>query len=445
MNLESYKGILRKNKIEVLLFFLLIIGLGIKFYRLSNPSTYYFDEIYFAFTAEEMAKGSRAAWNFGYTAPEGFAYEWVHPPLGKEITALGILIFGDNTFGWRFFQALFGVFGTLIVYLLGKVLFQSKRAGLFAAFLFTFESFIFVLSRITMVDIFLMVFILLASLFFVLYATKGKLYYIILTGVFCGFSISTKWSGALTLIFFGFLSLCFEVYQKRRQVVYQKGRKIKVQSPSIWTLSTSALPRLLLSFIVIPVIVYFLFYLPFFFHNYTWADFIELQKQIYYYHSGLKATHPYQSRWWQWLLLIRPLYLYLGNYGDKAAHIYAIGNPFIWWTGVVFLFYSLIEVARKESVALYFPILSVFAYWIPWSFSPRITFIYHFLPSIPFILIIIAYFLDSLWVRSRYCKAFVIVYLAFALGTFIYFYPILSAIPVSNDSVGRFFWLKSWR
>src|SRR3972149_11443071 len=202
----SLKVFLRKNKIEVMLFLLIILSLGLKLYSLENPKSHYFDEIYYAFTAQEMAKGNRAGWEIGHTDPQGFAYEWAHPHLGKELSALGILIFGDNAFGWRFFQALFGGFGALFIYLLAKELFQSKRAGLIAAFLFTFESFIFVLSRITMVDVFLMVFTLLASLFFVLYVKKGKFYYLLLTGLFCGFSVSTKWSGILTLGFLGFLS-----------------------------------------------------------------------------------------------------------------------------------------------------------------------------------------------------------------------------------------------
>src|ERR1700757_4994782 len=170
----SLKALLRKNKIEILLLFLLVISLGLRFYRLSNPKGYYFDEIYFAFTAEEMVKGNRAAWEMGHESPPGRAYEWSHPQLGKELSALSILIFGDNPFGWRFFQALFGGFGTLIIYFLGKELFESKRAGIFAAFLFTFESFIFVLSRITMVDVFLMTFILLSSLFLVKYVKTPK-------------------------------------------------------------------------------------------------------------------------------------------------------------------------------------------------------------------------------------------------------------------------------
>src|SRR3989304_1930287 len=207
------KGFVRKNKIEVLLFFLLIISLGLKLYRLSIPKSYYFDEIYYAFTAEEMVKGNRAGWEVGHTAPKGFAYEWSHPPLGKELSALGILIFGDNSFGWRLFQALFGGGATLIIYLLGKELFQSKRAGLIAAFLFTFESFIFVLSRITMVDIFLMSFILLASLFIVKYARTQKILYLVLSGVFCGAAMSVKWSGIYATEFLAAISFLLIFYR----------------------------------------------------------------------------------------------------------------------------------------------------------------------------------------------------------------------------------------
>src|SRR3990172_5729211 len=430
----SLKVFLRKNKIEIMLLFLLILGLGLKLYHLNNPKSYYFDEVYFAFTAEEMAKGNRAAWELGDKAPEGFAYEWVHPPLGKEISALGILIFGDNTFGWRFFQALFGGFGTLIIYLLGKELFQSKRAGLIAAFLFTFESFIFVLSRITMVDIFLMSFILLASLFIVKYARTQKILYLVLSGVFCGAAMSVKWSGIYATEFLAAISFLLIFY---RNYALQK-------RASFFLLFLKTVPKILLIFVLIPLVVYVATYIPFFLFGNSISDFISLQKSMYGYHQGLTATHPYQSSWWEWPLLVRPVYLYLGSHGKESAHIYAIGNPFIWWTGCVFLILSIVEVIRKEVPALAFVVLSVFAYWLPWALSPRkLVFIYHFLPSLPFVILIIAYFLDLLLVKSRFGKALVIVYLACALGTFIYFYPILAALPVSNDSLCRFFFLKS--
>jgi dolichyl-phosphate-mannose--protein O-mannosyl transferase len=439
MNSRSYKAFLTKNMIEILLSLLLIISLGLKFYRINVPNTYYFDEIYFAFTAQEMAKGHREGWEVGHTAPKGFAYEWSHPHLGKELSALGILIFGDNVFGWRFFQALIGGFGTLFIYLLGKELFQSKRVGIFAAFLYTFESFIFVLSRITMVDIFVMNFILLASLFFVKYARTQKNHFLLLTGIFCGTAVSAKWNGVYSIEFLGVLSFLLIFYRE----VYLNAQN----TGSLFSQGLKIIPRLFIAFIVAPVVVYLITYLPFFLYGNSLSDFINLQSSMYGYHKGLTATHPYQSSWWQWPILLRPIYLYLGSGPEKSSHIYALGNPFIWWTGCVFLVLSVVEVIRKELPALAFATLSVFAYWLPWALSPRkLTFLYHFLPSLPFILLIIAYFLNVFWEKFRYGKAFVILYLAVSIGMFIYFYPILAAIPVANNSVDSyFFWIKSWR
>ncbi|HLE25889.1 MAG TPA: phospholipid carrier-dependent glycosyltransferase, partial [Thermodesulfobacteriota bacterium] len=340
----SLKLFLRTKKIEILLFFLLIIGLGLKLYRLDNPNSYYFDEIYYAFTAQEMAKGNRAGWEIGHTAPQGFAYEWSHPHLGKELSAIGILIFGDNTFGWRFFQALFGGFGTLFIYLLGKELFLSKRAGLIAAFLFTFESFIFVLSRIAMVDIFLMSFILLASLFLVKYARTPKIAFLLLSGFFCGAAISVKWSGIYALEFLAASSFLLIFYREAYSEIEKKG--------SFYFQFVKIIPKIFLVFVVIPFVVYLATYIPFFLYGNSFSDFISLQNNMYGYHKGLTATHPYQSSWWKWPLLLRPVYLYLGSGKEESAHIYAIGNPFIWWSGCVFLILSVVQVIRKELPAL---------------------------------------------------------------------------------------------
>jgi dolichyl-phosphate-mannose--protein O-mannosyl transferase len=72
---------------DVIVVILVVISLGLKFYRLGDPDSYMFDEVYFAFTAQEIAKGNSDSWEMGAKAPEGFAFEWSHPPLGKDNTA----------------------------------------------------------------------------------------------------------------------------------------------------------------------------------------------------------------------------------------------------------------------------------------------------------------------------------------------------------------------
>ena len=271
--------LLSKYRVQLLLFLIIAISFGLKFHRLEFPQSYYFDEVYFAFTAQEMAKGNKSAWQVPEVeAPKDLAYEWTHPPLGKEISSLGILIFGDNTFGWRFFQAFFGVLGTLFIFLLGRNLFNNG-VGLIAALLYTFESFIFVLSRIAMVDIFMANFVLLASLFIVKYAKSRKTIFLILTGVFCGASISIKWSGVYIAEFLAgvsfFLIYYFEVYSSDSEGSSYVSALLKI------------FPRMIIAFVLIPLIIYVATYIPFFYFGNSIGDFIELHGQMFGYHVGV--------------------------------------------------------------------------------------------------------------------------------------------------------------
>jgi dolichyl-phosphate-mannose--protein O-mannosyl transferase len=164
------------------------------------------------------------------------------------------------------------------------------------------------------------------------------------------------------------------------------------------------------------------------------------------YHGGITEAHPYQSQWWQWPILLKPIFMHFEDLGGKYVQIYALGNPFIWWTGCLFFVLGIVNVIRKESPALIFAVVSVFAYWLPWALSPRkVTFLYHFLPALLFVLIISAYFLDSIWRKSKYGKLLVVIYMMIAVGVFFYFYPILSAVPIAPQSIDSYFWLQSWR
>ena len=435
----SLKQHILTYRFEIIVFLIVVFGIGVRLYRLEIPDSYYFDEVYFAFTAQEMAKGNRYAWESTAEAPEDLAYEWTHPPLGKEISALGIIAFGDNTFGWRFFQAVFGGLGVLFIYLLGENLFRSKGAGVLAALLYSMDGFFFVLSRITMVDIFMADFLLLASLFVVKYAGSRKNVYLMLAGFFCGAAVSIKWSGVYILEFLAGVSLFmiyyFEVYQSSTE-----GKSFIISLMKIF-------PRMFFAFILVPFLVYLATYIPFFYYGNSFWDFIQLQQNMYIYHRGVTEAHPYQSSWWQWPILMRPLYMYFEDLGKGfRANIYLLGNPFIWWTGLVFFFLGIVQVIRKEMPALVFAVVSVFAYWLPWAFSPRkITFIYHFMPSFLFILLISGYFLNQLWSKSNKGKVLVSLYLLVAAGVFVYFYPILAAVPLKASEVDRYFWLSTWR
>jgi len=432
------REILTSHKIEAALFLIVLFSFAVRFHRLEYPQSYYFDEVYFAFTAQEMAKGVKSAWQVPEVeAPKELAYEWTHPPLGKEISALGILIFGDNTFGWRFFQALFGGLGALFIFLLARNLFND-RVGILAAILYSLESFLFTLSRITMVDIFMADFLLLGSLFVVKYAKSRKTKFLYLTGAFCGAALSIKWSGVYIAEFLAGVSFFLIYYFE----VYNSDSEDRSYLKSV----INIFPRMIIAFAVIPLLIYVATYIPFFYFGNSISDFFNLQGSMFGYHKGVTDTHPYQSLWWSWPLLLKPVYLYVEDLGGKYAYIYALGNPFIWWTGTLFLLMGVIQVIRKETTSLIFAVVSVFAYWLPWALSPRkVTFIYHYVPALLFVLIISAYFLNALWSKSRYGKGVVVLYLIIAAGMFYYFYPINTAVPMTPGAIESYYWLNSWR
>lgn len=76
----------------------------------------YFDEIYHARTAFEFIHGI-------------IPYENTHPPLGKVIMAIGIIIFGMVPFGWRIAGTLVGVAMLPAMYVFGKKMFNKSIYG----------------------------------------------------------------------------------------------------------------------------------------------------------------------------------------------------------------------------------------------------------------------------------------------------------------------------
>ena len=53
------------------------------------------------------------------------------PPISKLGMALGMKIFGENSFGWRIPQAILGTLSVLLIYLLVEKIFKDKLVGNF--------------------------------------------------------------------------------------------------------------------------------------------------------------------------------------------------------------------------------------------------------------------------------------------------------------------------
>lgn len=428
----------------------------------------YFDELYHARTAYE---------HLNNLTP----YENSHPPLGKIIISIGIAIFGMNPFGWRIMGTLFGVAMIPLMYIFGKRLFKDSRYAFLAAALFAFDFMHFTQTRIATIDVYAVFFIILMYFFMYEYITmnfytdglKKTLVPLALCGVSFGLGLACKWISAyagvgLAVLFFGSLLERWGEYASAMRFSKGTGSYGTVKTVLLRVLGHSndrraskkeislvasfnrnvimTLAWCCLFFLLVPFTVYFLSYIPYYRYEATqqgsyalsdaFSTFGRYQTFMFDYHSGLTATHPYQSSWWQWPFTLRPMWYYSGSdYANgTVSTLTASGNPAVWWISsigaVVLLLLRMTGYMHKDRALRIFCV-GALANYLPWVLVTRCTFIYHFFATVPFILLSAVYLLQSAEKRYPKAKAIKWVWLAVAIVLFVLLYPGLSGYTVS--------------
>ncbi|HEY5426359.1 MAG TPA: phospholipid carrier-dependent glycosyltransferase [Candidatus Tumulicola sp.] len=99
-----------------------------------------FDELYFARAGEEYLQNLRI-------------YENTHPPLSKLLVTLSMMLFGgmprgDNPYGWRFLDVVFGALAVMLLFAFAKRVTGSTAFASIAALLLSLDGEHFVQSRI---------------------------------------------------------------------------------------------------------------------------------------------------------------------------------------------------------------------------------------------------------------------------------------------------------
>lgn len=424
-----------------------------------TPSFYnsmYFDEIYTARTAYEYLHGMEP-------------FEWTHPPLGKLIIAGGIFLSGMGPFGWRVMGALFGIGMLIILYLLARGLFNSRKYAFFALILFAADFLHFTESRIGTVDTFAVFFIILMYYFMYCFYS-GDLFKnglkkaacpLLLSGLFFGLGISVKWisfyAGAgLAVIFFAAVFRSFQEYRSCAARKINAGKNIPDGDAETLKASVRRYPGEILklagiaalSFIVIPASVYVLSYLPTPFARGPGLDqILGNQLNMLRYHTSLNATHPYASKWWTWPLMLKPVWYYSGHEYFPAvtvSTIAAMGNPAVWWPGILAVIACLIAGIKTRDKKAFFILTGFFAQYLPWILVQRLTWIYHFYAAVPFMVLCAVYIMRHITEKKTWTRFLIYGWLAAAAALFIIFYPVISGMPAGRDYVQLLKWLPEW-
>ena len=288
-------------------------------------------------------------------------------------------------------------------------------------------------------------FILLGAYFMLWYAqtvlqkgVRAAILPMALCGVAFGLGCASKWTGiyagaGLAVVYFW--------------VLYARWRQ---QQPGFGREAALAIGGGVAFFVVVPVAIYLAGYLPYVWRDPSFglADWWECQLSMFRYHSQLVATHSFESRWYTWPLMLRPVWYYMGSGLPQGtyASIAVLGNPVVWWGGLA----ALLAVGRrilcgKGSRRGAFVWVLFLAQLLPWVLVTRCTFLYHYFPSLGFTLLALLLWLARLERRRpQLARGLAVAMVALAAVLFVWFYPALAGVPVSEGWARSLLWMPSW-
>ncbi len=403
---------------------LLLFTLAARLYRLNVPAGFYFDEVYSAFTAAGYLHGEKGSY-WPWTPPTaGGTYDWTHPPLARLLMAAGMKAFGENEVGWRLGSALTGAAAVALAAALALELFGSPYIGLFAAFFLSVDGLSFTQARIAMNDGYFAAFALLAVWAYARWKRdRASLKKLLFTGFCLGLAAATKWTA---VYLFGIIALDLAL-------------EFLLDRAAFRALMTSRIARLIaLCWLALPAAMYLAAYAQFFLLGWSLNDFITLQREMWAYHTGLARTHDFQSTPLQWVLNLRPVWLYVDrSVPGMEANIYNTGNSVVYFAGLAAVMVSARRFLRSPEHRLL--LAAYFLLWAPWLLSPRIMFFYHYTPAVPFLCVLLGWLAENLrnpaapdGFRLRGGKLLAWGLVLAALAWFAMFYPIHTAVRMPN-------------
>lgn len=399
---------------------LTIFSFIIRIIHIDYPMGITWDEIYHVKATQSLLHG------------EGYFID--HPPFGRQLIALGILIFGDKTLGWRVVQAICGTMLIPLSYFLGKKILTYEYAGLLTAFFVSFDLLFLTYSRVGLADIFLIFFIVLSFLFFTHASEKDSKWFYILSAINTGLAISIKWTA---LILFPMFLLWLRA----------KGK-----------LNKNLISKLL--FIMLALITYTATFLSedvnFKYVNKKYhAKITSYPEAVYSWHKLALSSHTRKnlshsdsSKWYTWPLMYKPVWMHfkvIDNTNKKATCIVALGNPVIWWLATLAVLFQLCLLKYKKDKITFFLLSSYLISFLPYALIKRPMFLYHYLTTYFFSLIILEHTFVSLYKEKGFMKPIIEFLSVVIVLVFFYLYPFVNAYPVSYSQYQHRLWLESWK
>ncbi|MEB3179846.1 MAG: phospholipid carrier-dependent glycosyltransferase [Nostocaceae cyanobacterium] len=361
-----------------------LLSLALRFWGLGRFNTLVFDEVYYA--------------KFGHDYLTHNPFFDGHPPVGKYMVAIGMLIgryfsFGGNEvngltgglyspISYRWVTALFGSFLPLIIAGIAYQISQRRSFAFLAALFTAVDGLFLVETRYALINIYIVIFGLLGQLCFLIAVKKTinkRRIWLLLAGINFGLSIAVKWNGLFFLAGIYGIWLIAWIGKLATDLVTDETDKLSVRNTdNLSPLSATSSAKnqkyifqkltdvnifsIIFYLGIIPVVVYCIAWIPHLMLSPNFG-FIEVHQKIWQFHQQLGGNdshiHPYCSPWYSWILMLRPMAYYYqtaqsvneplpvmgpplpSGTGKVFYDVHAMGNPFLWWfslAAIVFLF-----------------------------------------------------------------------------------------------------------
>jgi dolichyl-phosphate-mannose--protein O-mannosyl transferase len=437
---------------------------GIRGFRLANLPFIYSDELFYAREACNYVFASRDACGIPLDAISG------HPPLGKWLISLGVRALGWDPVGWRVAGVIAGALTVALLYVLARIVLRSTRGATIVAGLLAIDFLHVVQSRIAMLDVFLTLFVV--ASFACIAADRaqraaqadgsharrgggsiGHRPWLIAAGIMAGGAIATKWVGILAL---GGVAILAVTGAPARTGVSPRPSLVPHALQGQWL-------SLVVALVIVPMVAYVVTYLPRIDRPLLTAPwvpgswvrgFVAIQREMLLSHVGgaevraVGTTNPSVSPAWSWPLLKRPMIYYSEPVtGDRRQVVTAMGSPVVWWSAllaVASLAWQWLRGRRSEGAtvalvgfaALYGPLLIV-------SAMRSATFIYYFLPAVPFMCLALG--VVALRVPARLASWCIPAFAIAAVASFAFFYPVITGAPIGGRALEARQWFRDCR
>ncbi|MDO5481157.1 MAG: phospholipid carrier-dependent glycosyltransferase, partial [Candidatus Saccharibacteria bacterium] len=382
-------------------------------------------------------------------------------------------LLGMTPFAWRLGGNICGILMIPLTYMLADKLLKNKKWAVLAALFMALDTFHFAHTRMGTIDSYLVIFCMLEVLFMLKYLDGHKKLNLLWSGLFMGCGITTKWSGCFTAL--GIAVIFFvDFFKSLPKIKKHRGEILKLAGACVG------------SFIILPIIIYFGSYMAFpkvtvgyanrlvetkdgsSYYCDTSSNYLEKIRSgeesyptsdvianevidtpqdvicqamgVMSYHTGLEDSHPFESPWYSWPFDWKPVWYYAHPTDYRSGYyatISGIGNLVIYLLGVFGVIFQLYHLFTKKPKP--WKNLTIIACsFLPYLFIGRAMFLYHYFPTLPFVIIAGTYLmmhvekLLSKFLSKEWALAILIVIMIFVVTFSVAYYPIVSGMPISN-------------